>query len=64
MNSMKELMHRFVGEVDGQDLVEYSLLLAFICVISAALFSSSGTVMSNIWDIAQNTLSNAQSSAS
>jgi Flp pilus assembly pilin Flp len=61
---MKELMMRFVREEDGQDLIEYTLLLAFVCLASAALFINAGSTMSNIWGIANNTLKNAQTAAS
>ena len=31
---MKELLFRFLREEGGQDLVEYTLLLAFVCLAS------------------------------
>ena len=46
---MKQFMLRFVREENGQDLVEYTLLLAFVCLASAALFIGAGKSMSNIW---------------
>lgn len=46
---MKQLMLRFVGEEEGQDLVEYTLLLAFVCLASAALFIGAGKSMASIW---------------
>ena len=46
---MKQLMLRFVREEEGQDLVEYTLLLAFVCLASAALFIGAGKSMANIW---------------
>jgi len=61
---MKELILRFVREEEGQDLIEYTLLLAFVCLASAALFINAGTTMANIWGIAKNTLLNAQNAAS
>ncbi len=61
---MKELFVRFLREESGQDLVEYTLLLAFVCLASAALFISAGVTLANIWGIANNQLSSAQSSAS
>jgi Flp pilus assembly pilin Flp len=61
---MKELMMRFVREEEGQDLIEYTLLLAFVCLASAALFINAGSTMSNIWGIANTTLANAQKAAS
>ena len=46
---MKQLMLRFVREEEGQDLVEYTLLLAFVCLASAALFIGAGKSMASIW---------------
>ena len=46
---MKQLMLLFVREEQGQDLVEYTLLLAFVCLASAALFIGAGKSMANIW---------------
>jgi Flp pilus assembly pilin Flp len=61
---MKNLMTRFVREEEGQDLIEYTLLLAFVCLASAALFINAGTTMANIWAVANATLTNADSAAS
>ena len=46
---MKHLILNFVREEEGQDLVEYTLLLAFVCLASAALFIGAGKSMANIW---------------
>ena len=46
---MKQLLLRFVCEEEGQDLVEYTLLLAFVCLASAALFIGAGKSMASIW---------------
>ena len=46
---MKHLILRFVREEEGQDLVEYTLLLAFVCLASAALFIGAGKSMASIW---------------
>ena len=40
----------------AQDLVEYSLLLAFICLSGAALFISMGRLTSSIWGIVNSRL--------
>ena len=61
---MKEIILRFLHEEEGQDLVEYTLLLAFVCLASAALFINAGTTMKNIWGLTNNTLQSAQSAAS
>ena len=47
----------------GQDLIEYTLLLAFVALASAALFISSGTSVSSIWSTTNVQLSTAATSA-
>ena len=46
-------------EDEGQDLIEYTLLLAFVALASAALFISSGSSIQSIWTTASNQLVNA-----
>ncbi len=46
---MKQLIGQFIREEEGQDLVEYTLLLAFVCLASAALFIGAGKSMANVW---------------
>jgi len=36
---------------EGQDLVEYTLLLAFIALVGAAVFIGMGSTTSGIWTI-------------
>jgi len=60
---MKKLMVRFIQEEQGQDLVEYTLLLAFVCLASAALFINAGTSMAGIWTQTNTITSNANSIA-
>jgi Flp pilus assembly pilin Flp len=50
---------RFLEDEHGQDLVEYSLLLAFVCLAGAATFIAMGTTISGIWSIANNRLAAA-----
>jgi Flp pilus assembly pilin Flp len=61
---MKDLFVRFVREEEGQDLIEYTLLLAFVCLASAALFIGAGSSIAGIWNIANQTLINASTAAS
>ena len=56
---MKNLFVRFLREEQGQDLVEYTLLLAFVCLASAALFISAGGSINAIWTTGNAILSNA-----
>ena len=56
---MRQLFLRFVREEEGQDLVEYTLLLAFVCLASAALFINAGGAMATIWTSANTVLNSA-----
>src|SRR5437879_12255161 len=55
---------RFVRQEQGQDLVEYTLLLAFVAWSSAALFISGGANTAGIWSVVNTILSNANVAAS
>ncbi|HTA44116.1 MAG TPA: Flp family type IVb pilin [Bryobacteraceae bacterium] len=55
---------KFLRDEEGQDLIEYTLLMAFIALASAAIFVSAGSSVSGIWGAASNQLSNAAASAS
>lgn len=48
----------------GQDLIEYTLLLAFVALASAALLIGAGGSVQNIWTATNNQLSAAADSAS
>jgi Flp pilus assembly pilin Flp len=57
------LIYRFIREEQGQDLVEYTLLLAFVCLASAAMFVNAGQSISGIWNVANSRLTHANSAA-
>jgi Flp pilus assembly pilin Flp len=61
---MKEQLINFIREEQGQDLIEYTLLLAFICMSSAALFIGAGGSVEGIWTSANTQLGAANTSAS
>jgi Flp pilus assembly pilin Flp len=48
-------------EEDGQDLVEYSLLLAFIALAAIALLSAAGSSLTDIWSGINTSLTSAAS---
>jgi Flp pilus assembly pilin Flp len=54
----------FWRDEQGQDLIEYTLLMAFVALASAAMFISAGTSVSKIWKTTNTTLSEAASTAS
>jgi Flp pilus assembly pilin Flp len=63
-SSMKTLMINLIRDEQGQDLIEYTLLLAFVALASAALFIGTGGSVNTIWSAASNNLTNAANSTS
>ena len=61
---MLNVMKRLWQDEQGQDLIEYTLLMAFVALASAALFISSGASISSIWSDSNSSLSTAASTAS
>ena len=61
---MKQIVTNFLVEEQGQDLIEYTLLMAFVALASAALFIGAGGSINKIWTTANTQLGNAASSAS
>ncbi len=62
--TMKTMLLNFLNDEQGQDLIEYTLLLAFVCLASAALFISAGGSVSGIWSATNSRLAAANTSAS
>jgi Flp pilus assembly pilin Flp len=60
MNFLKNLLK----DEQGQDLIEYTLLLAFVALAAAALFTNVGTSISSIWTSASGTAASAATAAS
>lgn len=56
-------LKNFVRDEKGQDLIEYTLLLAFVALASAALFIGAGGSVKTIWTTANTQLNNAAISA-
>ena len=42
-------LRNFWKEEEGQDLIEYTLLMAFVALASAALFLGAGNSIKGIW---------------
>ena len=53
----------FWQEEDGQDLVEYALLMAFIALAAVAVLTSVQTNVTKLWNSISNALSDAVTSA-
>jgi len=58
---MTNILKNFLHEEQGQDLIEYTLLLAFVALASAALFIGAGGSISTIWTSANTNLATAAS---
>ena len=61
---MRREVTKLLADTSGQDLIEYTLLLAFICLVSAAMFIGVGNNVSILWSITNARLSSAANSAS
>lgn len=58
------MLKQFLRDEQGQDLIEYTLLLAFVCLSAASLFAGAGRSVSGIWVTANSRLAAANTSAS
>lgn len=54
----------FLRDEQGQDLIEYTLLMAFVALASAALFIGAGGSIKGIWSVTNSQLAAANSQAS
>ena len=46
---MKNMLQRFIREEDGQDVIEYALLAAFISIVAVLVIISVGTDVNLIY---------------
>jgi Flp pilus assembly pilin Flp len=56
---MKRFFKTFLNEDRAQDLVEYTLLVAFVALTTAGLFIGSGANVSQTWSSANSVLTTA-----
>jgi Flp pilus assembly pilin Flp len=54
-----DYMLTFIHDEGGQDLIEYTLLLAFIALVGAAVFIGMGNTTSGLWTIVNSRLASA-----
>jgi Flp pilus assembly pilin Flp len=57
---MRHVWCKFLAGTDGQDLIEYSLLLAMVALASAALMMGAGHGVQRVWELARKVLYVAQ----
>jgi Flp pilus assembly pilin Flp len=55
---------QFWKNEQGQDLIEYTLLMAFVAIASAGLFLGAGGDVKGIWSVSNNELAQANGKAS
>jgi Flp pilus assembly pilin Flp len=61
---MMNLIMSMMREEEGQDLVEYTLLLAFVALASTALFIGAGGSVNRVWSTGNSRLIQANTAAS
>ena len=61
---MRTFLTNFWNDDEGQDLIEYTLLLAFVALVAAGLFIQAGNVTAGIWTTANSVMTTANSAAS
>jgi Flp pilus assembly pilin Flp len=54
---MKHMLHAFWSDDDGQDLIEYALMLTLILLVSVAAIQGIGTKVGQIFTNVNNSLS-------
>jgi Flp pilus assembly pilin Flp len=64
LRNLTTTMKAFWNDDQGQDLIEYTLLMAFVALASAALFIGAGGSIAGIWSTSNSQLVAANSSAS
>ena len=57
-------LRNFWNDEQGQDLIEYTLLMAFVALASAALFIGAGSTIKGIWSTSNSQLAVANTQAS
>jgi Flp pilus assembly pilin Flp len=58
------ILRNLWNDEQGQDLIEYTLLMAFVALASAALFLGAGGSIRGIWNVTNSQLAAANAAAS
>ena len=59
-----EQFENFLADETGQDLIEYTLLMSFVALASAALFAGAGRSIKGVWAASNTQLAAPNTSAS
>jgi Flp pilus assembly pilin Flp len=57
------ILRNFWNDEQGQDLIEYTLLMAFVALASAALFIGAGSSIKGIWTATNTQLATANANS-
>jgi Flp pilus assembly pilin Flp len=57
------ILRNFWSDEQGQDLIEYTLLMAFVALASAALFIGAGSSIKGIWSQTNTQLTTANTNS-
>jgi Flp pilus assembly pilin Flp len=60
---MAQYLNNFARQEDGQDLIEYTLLMTFIAIACLALVGSGRNAINQIWITSNSDLTNANTIA-
>ncbi len=60
---MRQSIYRFWAEEDGQDLIEYSLLITFIAIATMWIVAGGRPAVNSIWTGANSSLVTAATAA-
>ena len=58
-----ELFQRIVREEEGQDLVEYSLIMGLVAIVCVGAIQATGTSISALWTAVSTAVTNATNAA-
>jgi len=61
---MNTQIRKFMNDEQGQDLIEYTLLMAFVALASAALFLGAGGNIKGVWTSGNTQLTTANTATS
>ena len=64
LRDLKTTVTALWSDDQGQDIIEYTLLMAFVALASAALFIGAGGSIKGIWSSSNSQLDAANTSAS
>lgn len=60
---MAQCIYRFCSEQDGQDIIEYSLLLLFIAIACLSFVGNGRNAVNSIWTSANSRITTASTAA-